>query len=174
MAGARASPPQSRPPQSAERATAKTAFEAKFKEPNPRLPFYITLGVLAAFALGTAGYFWYQLRPPTALVNANPPRPSGEQPVLAAAAAPAVPSAPTASAAPAQADIPGLPAAPASAPAVAAAGPAARSEAVVPAPGNGAAAPRAAIRAGFVTTIASRAFLTEAKKRKLVVNPLSA
>ena len=57
----------------AERATAKKVFEVKFKESNPRLPFYITMGLLGAFALGTAAYFWYQLRPPAPLVNANPP-----------------------------------------------------------------------------------------------------
>jgi Flp pilus assembly protein TadD len=127
-------PPPRRPPpaatrteagdyaQSSERAAAKKVFEAKFKEPNPRLPFYVTLGVLGAFALGTAGYFWYQLRPPPALVNANPARPSGELTVVAAAAARPAPSTTTPAAAPAQADIPGLPpAAPASAPAVAAA-----------------------------------------------------
>ena len=56
----------------AERAAARKVFEAKFKEPNPRLPFYITMGLLGVFAVGTAGYFWYQLRPPAPLVNANP------------------------------------------------------------------------------------------------------
>jgi hypothetical protein len=40
-----------------ERSTAQRVFEAKFKEPNPRLPFYITVAVLGAFALGTVGYF---------------------------------------------------------------------------------------------------------------------
>jgi tetratricopeptide (TPR) repeat protein len=111
--------------QSSERAAAKKVFEAKFKEPNPRLPFYITLGVLGAFALGTVGYFWYQLRPPPALVNTNPPPPSGEQTIVAAAAARPAPSATTAPAAPAQAEVPGLPPAPASTPAPAAAAPAA-------------------------------------------------
>ena len=118
--------------QSGERAAAKKVFEAKFKEPNPRLPFYITLGVLGAFALGTAGYFWYQLRPPPALVNASPPPPSGEQAVVAAAATRPAPNAATPAAAAAQAEIPGLPAAPASAPAVAAASPAAPTAATVP------------------------------------------
>ncbi|HEY6821237.1 MAG TPA: tetratricopeptide repeat protein [Burkholderiales bacterium] len=89
-----------------ERATAKKVFEAKFKEPNPRLPFYITMGVLGVFALGTVGYFWYQLRPPPALVNAAP-RPASEVPAAAAQnpAAPAVPG-PSATAPGA---IPGLP-----------------------------------------------------------------
>lgn len=91
--------------QAAERATARKVFEAKFREPNPRLPFYITLGVLGVFALGTVGYFWYQLRPPPALVNANPPKTSNEAPPPAQAklAALSVAATPVA--------IPGLPAA---------------------------------------------------------------
>ena len=60
--------------QGAGRASARKVFEAKFREPNPKLPFYLTLGVLGAFAIGTVGYFWYQLRPPPSLVNLNPPR----------------------------------------------------------------------------------------------------
>ena len=127
-----AAPPPRRPPQptaraeagaaqSAERAVAKKVFEAKFREPNPRLPFYIALGVLGAFAVGTAGYFWYQLRPPPALVNANPPPASGEQPVAAAPSPRPAPNAATTAAAAAQAEVPGLPAAPASTPAVPAA-----------------------------------------------------
>ncbi len=89
-----------------DRAAAKKVFEAKFKEPNPRLPFYITVGVLGAFAVGTVVYFWYQLRPPPALVNSSP-RPQGnEGPAPAQAAAPAAaPSAP----APSANAIPGLP-----------------------------------------------------------------
>ncbi len=35
------------------RATARKVFEAKFREPNPRMPFYIALGVLGLFAAGT-------------------------------------------------------------------------------------------------------------------------
>jgi len=93
----------------AQRNSARKVFEAKFKEPNPKLPFYITLGLLGVFAVGIVVYFWYQLRPPYPLVIANPPRPAGEQ--VAAAPQPAVaPAAP--SAAPATAAIPGLPAAP--------------------------------------------------------------
>ncbi len=115
--------------QSAERVAAKKVFEAKFKEPNPRLPFYIAVGVLAAFAVCTAGYFWYQLRPPPSLVNTNPPPPSGEQ---AAAPAPGpAPSAQATAATPTQAEIPGLPATPASAPATPAARPAAPAAAAV-------------------------------------------
>src|SRR5688572_7752941 len=71
---ARPEPSREREPQAAERAAARRVFEAKFREPNPRLPFFLTLGVLGAFALGTVSYFWYQLRPPPSLVNANPVR----------------------------------------------------------------------------------------------------
>ncbi len=70
----------------AGRATARKVFEAKFREPNPRVPFYITVGALGLFAVGTVVYFWYQLRPSTALVNLNPPRPA-EAAVAAPAAA---------------------------------------------------------------------------------------
>jgi Flp pilus assembly protein TadD len=121
-----ASPPRPSPqpkaePQAPERATAKKVFEAKFKEPNPRLPFFIVLGILGAFAVGTVGYFWYQLRPPPPLVNSNPTRTGNEVPApqVAHASPAAAPAA--APAAPAQ-PIPGLPsnaapAAPAPAPA---------------------------------------------------------
>ena len=104
----------------AERATAQRVFEAKFREPNPRLPFYIMLGVLGAFGIGTVAYFWVQLRPAPALVNANPVRPAsekpgapaGDKPASAIAAAPAPASA-------AQAAMLGLPGGPAAATAAA-------------------------------------------------------
>jgi len=98
-------PPKAEPA-AAERATARKVFEAKFREPNPRLPFYITMGMLGAFALGTVVYFWMQLRPPPPLVNTNPVRPAGEAPVEVAAPPKPQASAPVAQAAP----IPGLPA----------------------------------------------------------------
>jgi tetratricopeptide (TPR) repeat protein len=91
-----------------ERATAQRVFEAKFKEPNPKLPFYITVGVLGAFAVGTVIYFWIQLRPPAPLVNANPPRTSEQQPAEAPAAKAPAAAAPASPAAAASA-IPGLP-----------------------------------------------------------------
>ena len=69
--------------QAAERITARKVFEAKFKEPNPRLPFYLTMGALSVATLCTVAYFWYQLRPPQMLVNTSPP-PAGERPVAAA------------------------------------------------------------------------------------------
>jgi tetratricopeptide (TPR) repeat protein len=94
----------------AGRATAKKVFEAKFREPNPRMPFYITVGVLGLFAVGTVVYFWYQLRPPPALVNANPPRPA-ETAVAATEVRPS-PVAPVAAAAAREPAIPGLPGSP--------------------------------------------------------------
>jgi len=104
----------SAPPQAAARDSARKVFEAKFKEPNPKLPFYITLGVLGVCAVGIVVYFWYQLRPPQPLVNLSPSRPPEAQ-VTTAPQAPAAPvaSAPSA-ASPA---IPGLPAAAPAAPA---------------------------------------------------------
>lgn len=112
-AGARPAPSASRAehrasdPEQAGRASARKVFEAKFREPNPRMPFYITTGVLGAFALGTVVYFWIQLRPPAALVNTNPPRQSAEVPVATAQASPAATPAPGTSSSPP--GIPGLP-----------------------------------------------------------------
>ena len=99
--------PREADPRSADRAAARKVFEAKFREPNPRMPFYIAMGVLGVFALGTVGYFWYQLRAPYGLVNANPPRPAGEA-VVAAAAETAAPIR-SAGAPAGQGPIPGLP-----------------------------------------------------------------
>jgi tetratricopeptide (TPR) repeat protein len=103
------------PDAAASRSSAKKVFEAKFREPNPRMPFYVTLGVLGVFALGTLVYFWYQLRPPPALVNLNPPRQAEAAPPVANTSTPppAIAAAPLA----ASSAIPGLPAtAPKSAP----------------------------------------------------------
>ena len=95
------------------RAAAEKVFQAKFKEPNPKLPFFITMSALGAFAIGTIVYFWIQLRPPAPLVIANPPPPSGELPVTVAAGptagGPAGLGTPATSSASA---IPGLPAGP--------------------------------------------------------------
>jgi tetratricopeptide (TPR) repeat protein len=71
--------PAPKPQAAAERAAAKNLFEAKFSEPNPKLPFYIAMGVLGAFAVGTVVYFWLQLRPPAPLVNTSPARPANER-----------------------------------------------------------------------------------------------
>jgi tetratricopeptide (TPR) repeat protein len=99
-------PATERPAQSqaADRATARKVFEAKFKEPNPRLPFYITLGLLGVFGVGVVGYFWYQLRPPAPLVNTNPPRAAAQE---VASSTPPEPRAAPVVAGPAA--IPGLP-----------------------------------------------------------------
>ena len=104
-----------------ERAAAQKVFEAKFREPNPRLPFYITMGLLGAFAVGTAIYFYIQLRPPPSLVNTNPARSPSEKAVeVGAEKRPA----PASAAAPASVEpgaIPGLPGSSTPAPATAAA-----------------------------------------------------
>ena len=97
--------------QGAERAAARKVFEAKFKEPNPRLPFFITLGALGVFAVGTVIYFWIQLQAPAPLVNLNPKPPAAQAVVVSAPAAP-ISNAPVATAASAaQSAIPGLPSA---------------------------------------------------------------
>jgi tetratricopeptide (TPR) repeat protein len=94
-------------PQASDRASARKVFEAKFREPNPRLPFYITMGALGVFAVGTVVYFWIQLQPPPTLVNRNPAPPAGETQVAAADLKPA----PRLGAQVPAAAIPGLPAA---------------------------------------------------------------
>jgi tetratricopeptide (TPR) repeat protein len=130
--------------QASDRTTAKKVFEAKFKEPNPRLPFYITMGALGAFALGTVGYFWVQLRPPPALASAVPRPTGGEGSAVVAAQNPPVATATAA----AQNAIPGLPGAdPAAAPAAAGAPPQPQIAATAPpsaAPSPVKPAPRAA------------------------------
>ncbi len=106
----RASEAQTDSAQSADRATGRKVFEAKFREPNPRLPFYIAMGALGTFAVGTVVYFYFELRSPPPLVNTNPPRPPAEAatPVVAGASPAAVASGGSA--------IPGMPTAPAVAP----------------------------------------------------------
>ncbi|HUN67876.1 MAG TPA: tetratricopeptide repeat protein [Burkholderiales bacterium] len=128
----------------AERATAQRVFEAKFKEPNPRLPFYITVAVLGLFALGTVVYFWIQLRPAPSLVNPNPVRSADEKVVAPVAAPAAAPAATAPGSAPASA-IPGLPDAPASQPSAATPAPATLAPAR-PAAEAPAAAPPVAVR----------------------------
>ena len=82
-------PPRDEARAEAGRASARKVFEAKFREPKTRKPFYITMGCLGAFALGTVIYFYIQLRPPAPLVNANPPRPTEQQVAAVEAARPA-------------------------------------------------------------------------------------
>lgn len=105
-AAERAAPPSA---QRTERAAAKNLFEAKFKEPNPRLPFYITAGVLGAFAIGIVVYFWLQLRPPATLVNPNPARPANERALEPSALAKPPVATPASRAAEPAVQIPGLP-----------------------------------------------------------------
>jgi Tfp pilus assembly protein PilF len=114
----------------AERAAAQKVFEAKFREPNPRLPFYIVMGFLGVFAVGTAIYFYIQLRPPPSLVNTNPVRPPTEKPVEVAADKGAAAPAPATQASSGPSAIPGLPGGPA--PQAAAPVPAVPSAAVAP------------------------------------------
>ena len=146
------------PADEAGRATARKVFEAKFREPNPRMPFYITLGVLGLFAVGTGVYFWAQLRPPAPLVNLDPKRPPE---AAVAERAPAVPRAgtPTASPATPEATIPGLPGAPAPSAA----------PAVPPAP-SPVAAPRSPVRAP-ASEAAER--LSAPEQPKLAPRPLA-
>jgi tetratricopeptide (TPR) repeat protein len=87
-AAAAPSPPRSADAQAAQRSTARKVFEAKVREPNPRLPFFILMGALGAFAVGTVIYFWIQLRPQPPLYNTNP------QPAPNEVAVPVVPQAP--------------------------------------------------------------------------------
>ena len=143
----------------AERASAKRVFEAKFKEPNPRLPFLITMGFLGVFALGTVAYFWYQLRPPPSLINANPV----PAPAVAAAEVQAPPPAvaPAAAAAPV---IPGLPRAAAAAPAISSA------SAAVPAP-QSAVAPRPAVARPVVAALPARPVVQESAPTPARVHP---
>jgi tetratricopeptide (TPR) repeat protein len=103
-------------PAAAQRAAAQSVLQAKFKEPNPRLPFYISMGVLGVFAIGTAVYFYLQLRPRPPLVNLQPKPPAGEQQVEVATAPRPIPGVPSTPASTGQA-IPGLPAAPTAQPA---------------------------------------------------------
>jgi len=82
------------PSEAVERKQAQQLFEAKELDVNPRKPFYITVGALALFALGTVGYFWYQMQPKN---NYKIPPPSAQSAAAPPAAAPAPePTAPAA------------------------------------------------------------------------------
>jgi Tfp pilus assembly protein PilF len=84
------------PSETGGRKQAQQLFEAKELDVNPRKPFYITLGALGLFALGTVGYFWYQLQP-RRLTTVPPVAAKAAPPPVAAPAAPAVqPDAPAA------------------------------------------------------------------------------
>lgn len=124
------SPPSSTDPQATQRAAAKNVFEAKFKEPNPKLPFYITMAVLGLFSVGTVVYFWYQLRPPPPLVNTDAKPPANEAKVEVSDPRPAPAAAPQQASAP---TIPGLPQATNASPAAASvSAPAAQSAPALP------------------------------------------
>jgi tetratricopeptide (TPR) repeat protein len=103
--------PKSRAPaadateQAAERITARKVFEAKFKESNPRLPFYLAMSALGVAAVCTVAYFWYQLQPHQSFVNTSPPA-AGERSLVAVNAAPPAVPVPVAAAGTV---IPGLP-----------------------------------------------------------------
>jgi len=156
-------------PAAAQRAAAQSVLQAKFKEPNPRLPFYISVGVLGAFAIGTAVYFYLQLRPRPPLVNLEA-KPAGEQMADVSKAPAPRPSVPSTATSPGQA-IPGLPAlpmaqpaaapGPKAAPAVASAGPSAKPPAATTVPGPreepAAARPTATVQAGDARGEAPRA-----------------
>jgi tetratricopeptide (TPR) repeat protein len=121
----------------ARRAAAQSVLQAKFKEPNPKLPFYVALGVLGVFAIGTVVYFYLQLRPRPPLVNASP-APSHAEQVQVAAVPPQAPRMPAPQSAAGQA-IPGLPGAPSPQPAIAASpAPSSPAPAATPAPRPGA------------------------------------
>lgn len=129
--------------EAAQRSTARKVFETKVREPNPRLPFLVTMGALGAFAVGTVVYFWIQLSPPAPLYNTNPqPQPGAVQAAVAQSAPPPPPATTSVG------TIPGLPpvSRPASEPVAAAAPrPAPRPAASPsPAPTIARAAPRAA------------------------------
>jgi tetratricopeptide (TPR) repeat protein len=175
--------------QAANRATAQRVFEAKFREPNPRMPFYIVLGVLGAFAVGTVIYFWYQLRPPPALVNAQPARPANERPVVAETMQAQGPQGAATPSTPAAAAIPGLPpevskpapsaapatvaqpAAAAAAPSTAAAAPPKPAEASVEKPRATPAAPRREPTARRRAEAEARPIRSQPRRAEPIVNP---
>ncbi len=96
------------PDETEERKQAQQLFEAKELDVNPRKPFYITVGALVLFGIGTAGYFWYELQPknnykipppsaqPAAPAASTVTPPVGTQPAPAAPIASAPAKAPAA------------------------------------------------------------------------------
>ena len=146
QAGAREAP--AREAADADRSAARKVFEAKFREPNPRLPFYITMAALSVFSIGTIVYFWYQLRPPPSLVNLNPAQSAPRETVATAPTPAPAPPAPAAAPGPsAAASIPGLPGAARAAGSATPAIPRATQPRISPAPQPAASAPRVALSA---------------------------
>ncbi len=88
MRAAPATTDYSPPSETLERKQAQQLFEAKELDVNPRKPFYFTVGALGLFALGTVGYFWYEMQPKN---NYKIPPPSAQPAPLQVAAAPAAP-----------------------------------------------------------------------------------
>jgi len=125
------SPP---PSEAVERKQAQQVFEAKELDVNPRKPFYYTVGALGLFALGTVGYFWYQLQPRTTF-KAPPPATQAAPPPAAAAPAASAPKPDTSAASTVTPPVGTQPAVPAA--------PASRAAALTPLDGTAATAPAA-------------------------------
>jgi len=102
--------------ETAQQKQAQQLFEAKELDVNPRRPFYITIGALGLFALGTVGYFWYQLQPRSAFAPLPPSKQAAPPPLAAAPAAPAAAAPATATVAPPMGTQPAAPAAGGAAP----------------------------------------------------------
>jgi Flp pilus assembly protein TadD len=66
-----------------DRETARRIVDSTAADRNPRLPFYIALGVLATVAVGAVGFFWWELQPKSnfASVSSGAPRPSPTKPI---------------------------------------------------------------------------------------------
>ncbi len=97
MRAAPAEADYSPPSETLERKQAQQLFEAKELDVNPRKPFYLTVGALCLFALGTAGYFWYEMQPRNVYKLPPPSAQPAPPPLAAAPAAPAaMPEAPAA------------------------------------------------------------------------------
>jgi Tfp pilus assembly protein PilF len=68
-----------------ERDAARQIFEVKQMDYNPRRPFYITLALLGVAALGTGGYFWYEMQPHSSFIAASSPPPAPPRPIASSA-----------------------------------------------------------------------------------------
>ena len=75
----------------ANRAAARQVFEVKENNYNPKRPFYITLGVLGLFAVGYAGYVWWEMQPKT-VYKPSAAKPAEQGASGAPAPAPAAPA----------------------------------------------------------------------------------
>ena len=151
-------PEYSAPSEIDERKQAQQLFEAKEMDVNPRKPFYITVGALVLFALGTVGYFWYELQPknnykiPPPLAQSVAPPVAAPPMAAAPAAGPAPPAASTVT--PPSGSQPALATPAASAPGATAAGAAPAGVQT----GERSAAPAAPSRAGDHCCVSAAAF----------------